>query len=90
MTGADSVYKAEERLQAILKVVVVGGLTQDPASLPGSTLFLSFAALIIPLWICADAPDRIWRSPATPTGRCCATPKATSPGSYTCPLTRYA
>ena len=27
MTGANAVYKAEERLQAILKAIVVGGRT---------------------------------------------------------------
>ena len=35
MTGAAAVHEAEARLQAILKAVVVGGRTQDPASLPG-------------------------------------------------------
>ena len=49
MTGANAVYKAEERLQAILQAVVVGGLTQDPASLPGgepsSSIFTATGAL---------------------------------------------
>ena len=35
MTDESAVYKAEQSLQAILKAVVLGGQTQDPASLPG-------------------------------------------------------
>jgi len=49
MTGAAAVHEAEARLQAILKAVVVGGRTQDPASLPGgepsSSIFTTTGAL---------------------------------------------
>ena len=42
------------------------------------------AASTTPSWTCAGAPARTSRSRATPTGRCCATAGARSPGWSTC------